>query len=108
MVRPIEPQSKRMWILFGPSNDDEHELFRKFKEIMRRDGLTYRDKFLPTIQATVAADNPQLKFVQAGDNLVLNKTVAKPETFPPRKVVCEHCKGAGCPDCSGYGTVIVE
>lgn|GEM_PF-6657846 len=96
-------------IFFRARNDGEGLLFAKFKEIMARDGFTYHDKFLPVIEAVVVSDNPQLKFVQQGDALVLNKTVPPTERiFGPRKMTCEHCRGEGCENCAGQGVVYLE
>jgi hypothetical protein len=109
MPRPPDPKSKSLRISFDPRNDEERELFRRFKALVGRDEETYLAVFLPIMQARVNGDNPQLKFVQRGDNLVLNKSVpARREIFGPRKITCENCHGAGCEHCGGHGVVYIE
>ena len=84
-------------IHFRPRNLEEIEKFLKFKALLARDNESYLDVFLPIIDARVRADNPQLRFVQNGNNLRLNKTIPKPGTDIPGarvyeiKVTCEFC-----------------
>ena len=109
LTRPPDPKSKTPHIFLRARNDAETLLFLKFKDLIRRDNESYSDVFLPIIEARVQTDNPQLKFVQHGENLILNKTVLPEQKhYGPKTEPCPSCKGAGCSDCGGHGTVLVE
>jgi len=109
LTRPPDPKAKTPHIFMRARNDEEKLLFQKFKELIRRDNESYADVFVPIIQSRVQADNPQLKFVQRGEALVLNKTLSSErKVTTPKTEPCQKCKGAGCEWCGGHGTVIIE
>ena len=105
--RNLDPEGKTAQIVIHPKNDEEGELFRKFKGVLLKDNQSIREFFLPSIQSKVVADNPQLHFEPVQGGLVLNKKVETKEKPP---TLCPDCNGDGqntfgdsCRNCGGYG-----
>lgn len=101
MGRKLEPHGKTAQIVIHPKNEEEGELFRKFKGVLLKDNQTIREFFLSSIQSKVVKDNPQLHFVKTSDTLVLSKNL--PEVEPAEKITCTRCGGEGCQHCAQFG-----